>query len=137
MSTAEAGDAWRRGMSIWHVAFGVLAIVTGVLAAGDEGVTPVRRYLAMAVICLLCAWYAAFGVRALRCASPQLGSTELGLWYLAGAVPLTIGLSALSPVGGLMLVLLYPHMWSILPLRQAITGTAVVVVAVSCVILFT
>jgi signal transduction histidine kinase len=134
MSTSEGQDAWRRGTVVWHASFGVLAVMTAVLTAGDEGVTPVRRAVALALICALCGSYATFGVRALRY---ELCGTRTGQYYLVLAAPLTVALFAVSPAGWLMLIVLYPNVWAILPTRQAIAGTAAVVVTVSCIILLT
>jgi signal transduction histidine kinase len=130
----DSRDAWRRGIVVWHASFGVLAVMTAVLTAGDEGVTPVRRAVALALICALCGWYATFGVRALRYETCR---TRTGQYYVALAAPLIVAVFALSPAGGLMLFVLYPNIWAILPTRQAIAGTAVVVVTVSCLILLT
>jgi hypothetical protein len=130
----DSRDAWRRGIVVWHASFGVLAVMTAVLTAGDEGVTPVRRAVALALICALCGWYATFGVRALRYETCR---TRTGQYYVALAAPLIVAVFALSPAGGLMLFVLYPNIWAILPTRQAIAGTAAVVVTVSCLILLT
>jgi signal transduction histidine kinase len=122
-------DAWRRGLAGWHVVFAVLAALAGVLIVGDDLSGPVERWTALGVLAALCGWYAAIGSRALR-----RESAGLGIVYLAVAAPLTVTVFALAGVGALMLVVLYPHMWRLLPTSRAVVGTVVVIAAVSGVI---
>ncbi len=107
-------DEWRsvRG---WHVVFALLAVTTAASLIPD--------WVSLAVLGALCAWYAGTGVRAMR--------NERGLLYILGAAPLTVTLYGLNPIGSIMLFALYPQMWALLPTRQAIAGTAVVIAAIT------
>jgi signal transduction histidine kinase len=119
-------DEWRRGITGWHAVFAMLAAVTAVALLLDEDRAP---RVPLIVLAVLCVWYAGAGAKALR--ADQTGH---GLLYVAGAAPLTIALFAISPVGSIMLFALYPHMWALLRPRQAIVCTAVVIAAVTTVI---
>jgi signal transduction histidine kinase len=119
-------DEWRRGITGWHAVFVMLAAVTAVAFLLDEDRAP---QVPLVVLAVLGGWYLGVGAKALRAEQ-----TRRGLLYIAGAAPLTVVLFALSPVGSIMLFALYPHMWALLPPRHAITGTAVVIAAVSTVI---
>ncbi len=120
----DAGvDEWQRARG-WHVVFGLLAGLTGVLLAVDDGLSPARRSVAFAVLAALCGWYAVLGGRALH-REPRTG----GLTYVAVAVALTVALFAAAPVGAVMLFLLYPHIWALLPMRQAVAATVLTLVA--------
>lgn len=104
---------------VWHAAFGVLAALAGGLLLADPGLTPVRRYVGLAVLAAACGWYAAVGRRV-------MGSefSRAGLIYVTIAIPLTIGVFTAAPVGGLLLCLLYPHIWALLPARRAIVASS-------------
>jgi signal transduction histidine kinase len=117
--------AWEPGRS-WHVAFAALAVAAGGLAVLDGGPSPARRYAALAVLAGACAWYAAIGRRALRAPHAQVG---LGTLYIGGAIPVTVALALLTPPGGLLFCLLYPHIWTLLPVRRAIAATVLTAVA--------
>lgn len=123
------GDAWRHGLGWWHVIFGVLAVLTGVLVLGDDTTSSAGRWSALGVLGVLCGWYAGVGARAMR-----RESAGLGLVYIAVAAPLTVAAFALSGISALMLCLLYPHIWRLLSISRAIVGTVVVIAAVSGVI---
>ena len=121
-------DEWRRTVRGWHVAFGTLAALTCVLILTNDEPGGVRRYAALGVLLALAGWYAAVGAPAL--AREQRGA---GLRYVAGAVPLTVALFALDPVGSIMLFMLYPHVWALLPMRRAVAATVVALVATAAV----
>jgi signal transduction histidine kinase len=74
------------------------------------------------------AWYAIWGPRALR-----HSHARAGLVYLAVAAPLTVGLYAAAPVAALMLFVLYPQVWAMMPIRQAIGVTVGLVAATTAV----
>jgi signal transduction histidine kinase len=126
---AESPDAWRRGLAGWHAVFGALVGLTAVLIAGDDEIGTGQRWLAWSALAVLCGWYSTVGLRALR-----RESAGLGIGYLAVAAPLTVAVFALTGLGALMLVVLYPHIWRLLPVSRAIVGTVVVIAAVSGVI---
>lgn len=125
MRSADPGvDEWQRTLRGWHVAFGALAALTCVLLITGDEPGGARRYAALGVLLALCAWYAAVGAPALR-REPGRERAVAGLRYVAGAVPLTVALFALGPVGAVMLFMLYPHVWALLPIRRAIAATVV------------
>jgi signal transduction histidine kinase len=115
---------WDRTVRGWHVAFGALAVLTCVLLITGDEPSAARRYAALGVLLALCAWYAAVGARALMC-DPGPGRDAAGRWYVMVAVPLTVALFALDAVGAVMLFMLYPHVWALLPIRRAIAATVV------------
>src|SRR5688572_20293906 len=119
----DAGrDEWHRSIHGWHLVFGLLAAVTGGLYAIEGGMRPAERFTALALLTILIIWYAATAARVL-----QQDPTRLGLVYLVGAIPLTVALFAIRPVGFLMLFALYPHIWALLPVRRAIVATTIAV----------
>jgi signal transduction histidine kinase len=118
--------AWQRGTAGWHAVFALLAALSGVLLAGETGLAAPARYAALGLLVLLCGWYAALGTRALHRESPALGMV-----YLAVAAPLTVAVFWLVPACALMLCVLYPHLWALLPVRRAIAGTVAVLAAVA------
>jgi signal transduction histidine kinase len=119
-------DEWLRHLRIWHTALVGLAICTGILAAFDEGVTATARWVALVLIASLIGWYVLVGRRGLR-------RRRVGASYLAVAAPLTVVLFGVAPVGALMLFALYPHIWAMLPTRQAVFATVAVVGGVAAV----
>lgn len=121
-------DEWRRTVRGWHVAFGTLAALTCVLILTNDEPGGVRRYAALGGLLALAGWYAAVGAPAL--AREQRGA---GLRYVTGAVPLTVAVFALDPVGSIMLFMLYPHVWALLPMRRAVAATVVALVATAAV----
>ncbi len=127
----DAGrDEWQRSIRGWHFAFGLLATVTGGLYAIEDGLWPAERFAALAILAVLCVWYAVTAARVL-----QRDRSRLGLVYVGGALPLTITLFAIRPVGALMLFALYPHIWALLPVRRAIVATTVALAATAAVTL--
>lgn len=115
---------WQRFLSGWHLAFGVLATVTAVLFTSDEAMPDARKWGGLAALAALSIWYAATGARAVYREPDRIGRR-----YLAAAVPLTVGMFALAPVGSVMLFILYPHIWALLVKRQALAVTAITVAA--------
>src|SRR5215218_4366737 len=104
----DAGrDEWQRSIQGWHLAFGLLATVTGGLFMIEDGMRPAERFAALGILLILIIWYAATAGRVL-----QRDRTRLGLAYLIAAVPLTVAMFAIRPVGALMLFALYPHIWA-------------------------
>jgi signal transduction histidine kinase len=131
MHSDDAGiDEWQRPILGWHIAFGVLAVLTSVLLMTNDEPGGGRRYAALGVLLALVGWYAAVGARAVL-REPN----RTGQWYVLGAVPLTVGLFAVAPIGSIMLFMLYPHVWALLPMRRAIAATVVTVAAVGALML--
>ncbi len=123
----DSEHVWDRTAWGWHLAFGVFAAVTAVLVVTGQGVADGRRAVVLALLAVLCAWYAGTGARVLH-ARPR---GRLGGWYLAVAVPLTVAMFVLALPTSVMLFALYPHIWSLLPTRQAVWTTAATTVSVS------
>ncbi len=124
-SEADAGrDEWLRSIRGWHLAFGLLAAVTAALLLIEGGMTLTQRVSALTLLAFLCLWYAATAARVL-----QREQSGRGLCYVLVAVPLTVALFAIRPVGALMLFALYPHIWALMPVRRAIVATGVAVTA--------
>jgi signal transduction histidine kinase len=127
MADLAGRDEWHRLAAWWHAAFALLATLTaGLLVA-------VGRPAGLPLLAALCGWYAATGARALR--AEQQG--RAGLAYLAGAVPLTLGLYAVHPACAVLLFMLYPHIWSMLPLRRALAATVLAVAGTAAVMVAT
>jgi signal transduction histidine kinase len=98
----------------WHAAFGVLAAMILGLILADGGLSPVRRSAGLAVLAVACAWYALLGRRVIH------GEfSRSGLIYVTVAIPLAIGLFAIAAPGALLLCMLYPQIWALLPARMA------------------
>jgi signal transduction histidine kinase len=110
----DVAHEWDRYSGVWHAVFAGLAALTAVLVSANR-FDPV----ALGLIAALGLWYAVTGPRALRRDTAWAGPA-----YLAGAVPLTLGLYAVSPVGALMLFALYPQVWAMVRTRVAIGVTA-------------
>jgi hypothetical protein len=118
---AWAGSNWS-----WHFTFAALAVMDGGLTLTDDGLSPGRRYAALAVLAAACAWYAAVGARVLHVTPARPRRAAL---YIVVAIPATIGLVALTPFGALLFCLLYPHIWTLLTVRRAIAATAITAAA--------
>ncbi|WP_344315301.1 sensor histidine kinase [Fodinicola feengrottensis] len=123
---APAGERheWKRVARGWYLAYGVLAAITGALFFVDDTVSPAQRWGGLVVLVALCCWYAAIGTKLMHG-----GGHGRGLLYVSLALPLTVGLYAIVPFGAVMLCMLYPHIWSMLRLRQALAATVVGVIA--------
>jgi signal transduction histidine kinase len=104
---------WDRYSWVWHAVFAGLAALTAGLVISDTA-----DPLALGLLGALAFWYAVTGPRALR-----RGTAWAGFAYLAGAVPLTLGLYAAAPIGALMLFVLYPQVWATVRTRPAIGVT--------------
>jgi signal transduction histidine kinase len=127
----DAGrDEWQRSIRGWHLAFGLLAAVTGGLYLIEDGMSLAERVAALGILSFLFFWYTITGARVL-----QRGQSRLGLVYILLALPLTMTLFAIRPVGSLMLFALYPHIWALLPIRRAIVATAVAIGATTVITL--
>jgi signal transduction histidine kinase len=123
-------DEWQRSIRGWHLAFGLLAAATGALYTIEDGMRPIERFTALGLLAILIIWYAATAAKVL-----QRDRSRLGLVYLVGAVPLTVAMFAIRPVGFLMLFALYPHIWALISVRRAIITTAIAIAATTAVTL--
>jgi signal transduction histidine kinase len=118
-ATGDDRHEWSRMIGGWHVAFGVLAALAGGLLLAETGLSPVRRYVALALLAAACGWYAAVGRRVVG-----RESSRAGFVYVTISIALTVGAFAAAPVGALLLCMLYPHIWSLLPARRAVVASA-------------
>ncbi|MDN5856160.1 MAG: sensor histidine kinase [Actinomycetia bacterium] len=129
LASADPGKhVWERAQFAWHAAFAVLALLTATLVLVDGELSQDRRVLALALLVALSGWYATAGARALH-----QGESRAGLRYLAVAGPIVVTLFWITPSGAVMQFILYPHLWSMLPLRGALTGTVGTVLSVTAV----
>ncbi|MBO0867111.1 MAG: sensor histidine kinase [Micromonosporaceae bacterium] len=121
---------WRRFRAGWHGAFVGLGVLTAGLTLLMSGTGTATRVAVPGMVAVLLGWYAVAGVRGVHRRPGWVGPA-----YLALAVPLTVAVFALVPVGALLLVALYPHVWMMLPPRPAVVVTCAIVAAVGAVIL--
>jgi signal transduction histidine kinase len=121
---ADDRHEWDRMAAGWHVAFGAFAAATDGFILVDVDLSPVRRTASLVILVAACCWYAAAGRRLVH-----TEPSRAGLVYVAVSIPLTVGLFAMVPFGGVMLCLLYPHIWRMLPVRQAVAASAVTAAA--------
>ncbi|WP_168200517.1 sensor histidine kinase [Allokutzneria sp. NRRL B-24872] len=125
MSTSN--DAWLTPAGGWHLVFAVIGLLTVAMAFPLS--SPAHQIAAIFLLIVLGTWYAATGAEVVG-AEPS----RLGVVYLAGAVPLTLLILWFSPAGVLVLFVLYPHMWVMLPTRWAVASTVTTVCAVGAVL---
>ncbi|GLZ81274.1 two-component sensor histidine kinase [Actinorhabdospora filicis] len=112
-------NAWHRGIGGWHLVFTALAALTAVLIVFDPDAGSLRKAIALGVLAAIAAAYLALGSRALG-----RDDAARGLAYIALALPLTVGLFALTSIGSILFFLLYPHIWALLPTRRALIASA-------------
>ncbi|MFB9441478.1 sensor histidine kinase [Dactylosporangium vinaceum] len=128
-ATADPGQhEWHRLAVGWHIAFAVLAVTTAVLIVLDPPLSGGERVLGVALVGVFAGWYPLAGARLLR--APRSRS---GWWYVGVAVALTIAVAAVSPAGTVLLFVLFPQVWAMLPVRQAVLGTTVAVAGIGTV----
>lgn len=118
--------AWQRTIGAWHAGFAIVAALTVVLLLVD-GTPTGRLAIALTLLAALGAWYAAVGSRAMHRDSHH-NPVRRGAVYLAVAIPLTIALIVVTPPASVLLCLLYPHVWVMVPARAAVGFTTVVAV---------
>jgi len=123
---AEDRHEWHRMTVGWHAAFSLFAAMVGGLLLADTGQSAGRRLAALAILVAACLWYAAVGRR-------SVGGefTRAGLAYVTVAIPLDVGLFILAPLGALLLCMLYPHIWAMLPVRRAVVASVATTVAIA------
>jgi signal transduction histidine kinase len=121
---------WRRFWAGWHGAFVGLAVLTAGLTLMMSGTGTATRIAVLGMVAVLLGWYAFAGVRGVRRRPAWCGPA-----YLAVAVPVTVAVFALVPVGALLLATLYPHVWLMLAPRRAVVVTCAIVASVGSVML--
>ncbi|MFB9740424.1 sensor histidine kinase [Pseudonocardia sulfidoxydans] len=126
-SHVEDRDVWERLDPAWHAGFAGFAVVTAVLLVVSRPDHPVLAFVLLGGIV---AAYAAAGGPALH------RGGKLGAAYLAVAGPLTLALFTLAPVGAVMLFVLFPLIWRLLPTRAAVVATVVTMAALGAIGLF-
>jgi signal transduction histidine kinase len=107
--------AWQEMWWVWHAAAAVVTGAAAVVLVVDAD------WVALALLLVLAGWYAATGGRAMS--RPERG--RLGVAYVVLAVLLVLAICALTPTGSLLLFVLFPHIWRLLPLRGAVAATVV------------
>jgi signal transduction histidine kinase len=121
---------WRRFRAGWHAAFVGLAVLTAGLTTRTSGIDIATRIATLGMVVVLVGWYALVGVRGMRREPGWAGPA-----YLVVAVPVTLAVFALAPIGGLLLAALYPQVWLMLHPRRAVVVTCAIVAAVGVVLL--
>jgi signal transduction histidine kinase len=114
------------GRAMWDEVQRALTLLTGTAMLIAAPVDTAGPFASIAVLLTLHWWYRRTGREALR--ARESGAA---MRYLVGAVPLTVLMFTASPLGALMLLLLYPHIWTLLPSRQAMAATTVTMTMVS------
>lgn len=127
---AATVDVWERTKVGWHVAFGVFVVATAVVLVVDDTTPDLHRWIALMLLAGMCAAYVCVGSRALHAAA----NTPRSWAYLGIAGPVAVAMFALTPVASVMLFVLYPQIWSMLPARRASWVTAAVTVGVGAVV---
>jgi signal transduction histidine kinase len=110
---------WLRNWNAWHVAFGLLAVSTAVLLLFESAPGLPLRMAGLGVLAIAGGWYAAVGRQVLGAER-----SRAGLVFVAVEAALVVALFGLAPSGALMLCMLYPHIWALLPNRLAAFVTA-------------
>jgi len=114
------------GRAMWDYAQLAITVVAGVAMMVGAEMDTAGPTASLAALAALYWWYRRTGREALR--TRQTGAA---VRYLAGALPLTVLVFAACPLGALMLFMLYPHIWTLLPFRRALAVTAVTIALVS------
>jgi hypothetical protein len=118
---AGLGDAWSRGAWVWDAAFyALLALAAGAaLLAGNQ--SPRERLLTVGLVLLLALWHR---VASRRVPADQ-DTIRDALVYVAGVYLLWFALVSVDTVFFLMLWVLYPWTFRLLPIRAGIAAALV------------
>ncbi|MCP3801512.1 sensor histidine kinase [Allokutzneria sp. A3M-2-11 16] len=119
-------DAWQNSAGGWHLGFAALGLLT--VTAAFPLSQPANQIMAIFLLIALGVWYAVTGAEMIGVEPGRLGYV-----YLAGAVPLTLAILWFTPAGVLVLFVLYPHVWMMLPTRWAAATTVTTVCAVGAI----
>ncbi|GAA4008190.1 sensor histidine kinase [Allokutzneria multivorans] len=128
---SSSNDAWLNSAGGWHVGFAVIGLLTAGMAFPLS--PPAHEIAAIFLLVVLSGWYAATGAEAIGAGMIRTGPARLGVVYLLGAVPLTLLILWFSSAGALVLFVLYPHIWMMLPTRWAAASTVTTVCAVGAI----
>ncbi|SFM61272.1 Signal transduction histidine kinase [Pseudonocardia ammonioxydans] len=123
--TGSDPHVWERLEPAWHAAFALFVLVTAALVVTNPDAPTVAGTALLAVIGLV---HALLAPPAMRDAPSRLGAA-----YLAVTVPATVALFALTPVGSVMLFVLFPMVWRLLGTRAAVVVTVGLVAAVTAI----
>lgn len=117
--TAAAPDFWDRTRRGWHAIFYALLAVMAVLVPGLDDTTQTERGVVLGALAVMGVSYTLAGRRALG-----WDDTRLALLYLVPAWACVLAIVAVDPVGYLLLFVLFPQTWAMLPRTwQAVTWT--------------
>lgn len=115
---------------MWHALFGVAAAVAAALVVA--GAPAERRPAALLLIGVTAAWYGLTGARVLDVDQ----GTPRAWAYVLVAAPAAVALFALYPAaGGVLLFLVFPQLWRVLPTAAAVVGTVLISAAMAAALL--
>ena len=123
--TGSDPHVWERLEPAWHAAFALFVLVTAALVVTSPDVPTLPGLALLTVIGVV---HALLAPPAMRDAPSRLGAA-----YLAVTVPATVALFALTPVGSVMLFVLFPMVWRLLGTRAAVVVTVGLVAAVTAI----
>jgi signal transduction histidine kinase len=118
-------DAWEQGAWVWSaLLYGVVAVTT-VLALLDGEPSGGDRWVMLALAAAMVAWHFAFE----RIGMPE-DTPRRALLYWAGLVAMWFFLAGIDPTWFALLLALYPQIFRLLRLRQALPGAVALTVVV-------
>ncbi len=117
--------AWERWGWAWHVAFYVLLIVSLTSSLADLGLYARPQVAIISLSLIFGVWYWIMFIR-----SGWLVGTRPALVYLSVAFVLWFVLVSLHPAYHMLLFILYSQLYSALPIRLAIPGSAILTVLI-------
>lgn len=125
------GNAWERSSVAWHAGFWTFLGVTVALLVGTVEPAGPRLPVALGLVLALAVAYPLLGARLVAGRPGAVG----GRRYILVAAPVTLSLYVLTPVGAVLLFVLFPHIWRVLPVRQALAVTVVAMATIGAAIL--
>lgn len=123
-SSAALDAMWRRQEPFWHAAFaavwGAAVVVTLIDGAGPTG-----RWPSVVLLVAIAVAYVLLGVRGLR------GDTRAGAGYQVLAWSALLAVQVVDPdtESWMLFFVLFPQMWAMLRVRQAVVGTVLALAA--------
>jgi signal transduction histidine kinase len=123
--TTHRDDAWEQAAWIWSaLLYGVLGVAT-VLALLDGQPRGAERWVMLALAAAMAAWHLAFERLGMSDDTPRLA-----LLYWAGLVAMWFFLAGIDPTYFSLLLALYPQIFRLLRMRQALLGAFALTVVV-------
>jgi hypothetical protein len=118
-------DAWNRWLWAWHLAFYALLVLGMVAALFDRETTGEGWVWVISLTLLLGGLYAIIPMR-----HPEWDQQPTMLIYVVSAMVLWFLLAGLHPAYFMLLFVLYPQVFSLLPMRLAIPAALVLTVLI-------